>query len=444
MYYTRRIDFDDFADLVGVVFIIAVIACGLIAGFGSCVVYDAQQNQIAEQNLYFALQGKEVNDTKVMRTAEMLRQLYENKFQNWTQFKEIDLGIAFKHWDNVLAILENPEKEINVDIFTWEEWLSIAGIISWLIIALSLSATYPVATWRERYSFNERGFNRWWQYPWRKWWAHPILLVMLPYVIITQPTVSIYAAIRKAKGIDKREALEEYFRGTIPPKRTRLEEEIERDKANFQSLVNLVDRDREANRRKWIEISKKKLSLEKQKTESTIKSRRTDLSSLGRQIETAQRGLAEAEAKLTNLNEAIEMKKDETGRELGAEFDQLLGFPLVKAVKVEDNEIKVYTDTIYISRRWKKYEIGNFLICIGTRENGYILIRNLSNTSSCGQHHPYTMGLDGFCFGNLRDQIDKLLIQRDYLTLIVVILQALQTAEGDASDRVEYWKEVKD
>lgn len=446
MNYVRRMDFDDFTDLVGFAFLLAIVVCAVTAGVGSLIVLDDQEKKTAEQNLYFALQGREVNDTETMKTAEILRQLYENKFQNWTQFKEIDLGIAFEHWGNVLAILEDPKKEITVDIFTWEEWLSLLAIISWLIIALSLSIAYPVATWRETYWRDQRGVNKWWQYPWKKWWAYPLLSVMMPYVVFTQPAVAVYAGFRKIKGIDRREVLEEYFGGTIPPPRIRAEEKIEQDKAKFQSLVTLVNRDKKANKQRWIEISKKELIQEKQEVESEIKLHRTNLSKLGRQIETAQRKLAEAKSKLANLEKTMEIKEEETEREAGEEFDKLLEFSLIKAVEVEDDKIKVYTDTIYISHRGKKYEIGNFLIQIDARGDGPILIKNLSNTSSYGMHHPYSFNLrkNEVCFGNLSDEIERLLSQRDYLTLVVVILQALQTAEGDASDRVEYWKEVKE
>jgi len=449
MHYTRKIDLREFLELIVIPFLIGIAILVIISVGGAVVIFDKQTQGMREQNFYWALQGRQVNDTEIEKLAQVAHQIYNEQFQNWSETIDMDLKYIFERWDNVTTILENPETEVRIETPSWDDWFLLVGFISWVILAFALSIGYPITTSNENYWSSEES-NRWWQYPWRRWWAYPMLLLMMPYVIFTQPAVAIYAIIRKIRGLDRREK-EEELEATLKERNRSWwnpKAEIEANKAKFESLVSLIKKDYRKSRQKWIESRKiDKIIQEKEQTKSEIQQLRAKLSSLGTEIETLQRNLALAENRRKTLEIAFKKREidKKTKEELEMEFDRLLKIPLVKAVKVQKREIKVFTDTIYITYKGRKYEIGNFLIRIGTTGEGYIKIINLCNTSNCGRHHPYSSnrGEDTICFGNLTGSIDQLLVERDYLSLIIVILQALQTARGDNPQRVKQWKRVR-
>ncbi len=226
-------------------------------------------------------------------------------------------------------------------------------------------------------------------------------------------------------------------------------------KQRFQALVESANEKKVKNFRGWMRLSKKPLLFRKKKQEEQILRQKGQLNylgnqiaELGRKISEAQRNLAEAEAGLNDLNRLLRSRDKVTKEKWASEFGKLQGFSLVKAVRVLNGEIRVYTDTIYIKWYGRKYEIGNFLIKIDTKERNtdrVISIENLCNTSDCGRHHPYGYeDSDEFCFGNMDDELERLFDESDYLTMIEVILKALQTAEGDDSRYlIKKWKRVK-
>lgn len=466
MHYIRRIDLRNFAELLVIPLAIAGIIIAIVVVIGSLDVHFNQQDRIAEQNFYFALQGKAVNDTGAMNLAETLRQIHNEEFNNWTKLKEFDREFVFKYEENVKAILENPETKINVEIKSWENWWLLAAQISGLVFVGALNIGYPVMTHLKDYLYDQRSFNKWWQYPWRKWWAYPMLLVMLPYVTFIQFAVAIYAASRKLKGLDRREEaqriereeaqriereLQEKQKEAPVIRLARPETEIEADRLKFQSLIASINKDNPKTQEEWIKCRRlERLTFEKQQLELNIQEIRSELSSLGPKVEGCQRNLASAEARLEAVSHAIEKRTAEkkTDEELRTEFDKLLQFPLVEAVKIEEEEIKVFTGTICVSFDGQRYEIGNFLIRIGTVDEGYVIITNLCTTSDRGYNHPYQLDnhewrLDKTCFNELTDNIKQLLREKDYPPLIVVVLQILQTAESCSAEDLEGWKKVE-
>lgn len=473
MYYIREMDFEDFRDIIFYGFVIALVISVVLLVVGSIIVYSDQGTNTAEQNFYWALQGKEVNDTKATELAQIIRQMYNREPLNWSRAAGVDLNYATRRWEKVLSILENPEAEVKIGIPTWENWFLLAGPVCWLIFASLFSSFYPVQTKLQDYYSDERDRNRWWQYPWRKWWAYPMLLVMLPYVVFTQPAVAIYASVRKFRGIDRQEEekkrlqREENLRRQQEEtqRRREREEQLQRQremeerlqkqrlaetlvaaKREFQSIVTMVNRRVRTNRREWIRLHKFPLLSEKQNRELKVRQARDRLSRLGTEIEDIQRELAEAEAELNVTNKSLEAISTKTEEEWIADFEKLRRFSLVKAVEVCGTDIRVFTNTIFIEFEEKRYEIGNFLIKIDTQQRtlGAVTIENLCNTSDCGRHHPYGDDVGGYCFGNIQDQLEELLEERDYLTVIVVILQALQTAQGDSTEKIQNWKEVEE
>jgi len=237
----------------------------------------------------------------------------------------------------------------------------------------------------------------------------------------------------------------------------------------FRNLVESVNKNEAKNLRGWKRLSKKPLFFKKQKQEEQISRFKRQLADFSRQIEDlkiriedykrrmadtgtyisgTQRNLAEAEAGLESLNKLLRSRNKETKEKWVSDFGKLRGFSLVKAVKVWNGVIMVYTDTIYITWYRRKYEIGNFLIKIDTKKSSAsdaIGIENLCNTSDCGRHHPYTSDEYGedFCFGNMGDELEDLFEEGDFLTMIEVILKAFQTAKGDSTYLIKKWKRVE-
>jgi hypothetical protein len=132
----------------------------------------------------------------------------------------------------------------------------------------------------------------------------------------------------------------------------------------------------------------------------------------------------------------------ELEQKFALEFEELLHTEHVKEVRIIDNLIQIFTDTIFVNHRGQKYELGDFRISIPTT-GGRIAIHNLRNKELIGiedLHHPHVTGLDGKpCFGNVAHHIDRLLGSYEYAVLIGIIIEYLKVFEYTETF-TKYWK----
>jgi hypothetical protein len=133
---------------------------------------------------------------------------------------------------------------------------------------------------------------------------------------------------------------------------------------------------------------------------------------------------------------------EEIEQKFALEFEELLRTEHVKGVKIIDNLIQIFTDTIFVNYRGQDYELGDFRISIPTT-GGRIAIHNLRNKELIGTgdlHHPHVTGSDGKpCFGNIAHHIDRLLGNYEYAVLVGIIIEYLKVFDYTETF-TKYWK----
>jgi hypothetical protein len=434
----RHFDFDDFLDYVAPGFIVAIIVIALGFGFGSLGWWVYWEDANNENKLYAALRGEEWVGEENLKNAEILRGINRGQYPEGEELLELFskenawFAIAADHLENVELLLDDSPgafefgvgaSEFDVHIEPWSRFFILTGFAGFLFLAAAMSVCFAGNTLYMRTPIL--------LYPWNKVWSYPFLMLLFPFVAISQPILLIHYSVWRLRGAQERRSKVESTQ--------RERADIERDRRKAEAQAERVNRDRVCNKARWIRIYEQRLPEMRREIEGRIQSHRSRLGELGLQIEQAQRGLSEERANLGNLEKA-----DWLNRDGGLEFDRLLQIAGVRACEVDEEEIRVYTDTIFIRYMMIKYEIGDFLIRIGIGSSAYLLeIVNLCNTANYERrHHPYGYSddTDRFCFGNLQEHINALLGKKDYVPLIVVILRALQSSEGDAPSRVTHWK----
>jgi len=447
----RRMNFQSFLDdYVSAGLLFGIIICICVSIIFLMVWYELRDTKIVENNIYLALRGEKVKDETAIKIADFISRLYHDQNFNFEELKKVKevlidgnkyFNAAIEHLDKVELILEGKPEAVEIDIknpiWRWKYFFIMAGLISWLIMAVAMSISYLVESAGCRDGILT--------YPWGEIWSYPLIVLMFPYLVISQPILLIWYGIQRLRG-NEEQMTEERIRTdeSLPISPQELQERIDRQRHELKSKISSIKAAVAVHCQNWIKICKQRLIEEEQETESEINDCRSHLSEFGRKIETEQRILAESQSRLGNLKRLIKNNRIKEEKEFALEFNKLRKIPHVEAVEVVDEEIRVYTDTIYISYQEKKYEIGDFLIRLTTKRNRPIKIENLCNTSTRNQHHPYGYRDSSFCFGHLSNYVTKLLEQKDYFSLTVVILQVLQSNEGDAPEAVKFWKEVKD
>lgn len=448
-YIARRVSFKNFSNAVGesAVFAIFLIAVFLwIIGSVGFSLY--RDDAIHERNILLALRGQTVEDAKDVKAAEIAKQMYKGAFQDWWLIQDAlkskstnSIEFVFKNWDKIDSFIRDPEAPIK-DVLPWKFWLVLAGFINWSILSLVISISYGVAYDRCRP----------WQYPWDKAWAYPMVLVMWPHIIITQPIVFSVFIVRKifpgAGDQPPRETEETqvHRREFISP--IKRQELIEKERKEFFCQVERVKMALQKQRELWVEIRKQgsfeNLKIEKAALEASIRASRSRLAELAVDAENLQRSISQYSDKLDLVADKIKNPDNFDHSTLGDEFGKLMNFYPIKAIEASDKEIKIYTDVIYLEHDNKKYEIGNFLVSIylGGVSRRDIKIKNLSNTSNCRYSHPYGEYEDNFCFGRQTELVEQFLKKKDYPSVIILVVQALQTYVGGPYAQITNWKEV--
>lgn len=436
----RNFFLDDFIGYVAPGFIIAIIVIGLGFGLGSIGWWVYWDNKNNENKLYAALRGEEWVGEANLKNAEILRGINIGQYPKREELLELFskknawFAIASYHWENVGVLLDDSPGasefgvgayEIDVHIEPWNRFFILTGFAGFLFLVMAMSVSFAF----KANDYSEPILL----YPWNKIWSYPFLAFMFPYVLISQPILLIRYAVWRLCGAQEGQEAER-----AEKLRVRTSAEINRDRQKAEAQIAKAKLNRDSNKTRWTEIYGQRLPLLKGEIEGRIQSHKLRLAELGLQIESPQRGLAEERANLKNLEKADWIEKDG-----GLEFERLLKIAGVKACEVDREEIRVYTDTVFIRYIGINYEIGDFLIRIGIGSSSYLKIENLCNTSNYeGRPHPYSSaGRDrSFCFGQLQGHVNDLCDKRDYVPLIVVILRALQSADGDAPSRVMHWK----
>lgn len=458
-------------------------------------------------SIYHDLQGDNVNYEKALNTKVIFTQIIEGKFQDWENLDDyissssgnqniVSVFSALKNWDRTKNYIENPEKEVPLadSVKGFSDWLY--SLVFWVFF-LAIPISYANSSYVNRY----RKSGSWWLYPWKKWWAWPVAPIMLPYLAISQPFVILEIIIEKhrekkrdahnAAVLDSLRKSEERFKEMnreanskeivfagddvdcvirILPEaknaydnknyrsaenwlteiderldnlRTRLDKFDNREK-EYKKILLEVNNKKDESRNKFGRIREIEYANKKETLEGEIFSVKEYLSQLGKQIMQRQRELATKTKELKLTEEIITKGND---RDFLKQFDEILAFPLIKGIEVVGNEINIFTDTIFIDYKGQdeffkgRYEIGSFRIRFNISGYPNPDIRNLTNTSIAKDGHPYGDG--SVCFGNIKQYIYDALKAKNFVLATLLVLQSLQTGEGDSPGNLKYWKKVK-
>lgn len=178
------------------------------------------------------------------------------------------------------------------------------------------------------------------------------------------------------------------------------------------------------DRTAYVDACKKRVKNEINNTQKKLEQARGLIDKAQETIATSVRDELELSKKLSGLEEF----GGELHQRFEREFDQLIKVPGVTKVSVDEKNIDVYTDIIFITFKDVTYEIGKFRIQISTSEshpsvNCFNLDRRIG-----GHHHPHVHHDEGrICFGNISDSIAKLLGAYEYAVLAQIIIRFLHT-----------------
>lgn len=423
-----------------VVSVIVILTFSLISAFVTMSMY---QDGIKERDLYLAVSGEVVDNDIAMETAEVVRRMYSEQltisygsvdelFELYEKsYRPNSLKFALNHWDKIVAIIEDsPDVDTSVTIPKWLDWFKFIVLGSFLFLSVSLSTSFVAKTMSEHRFRGEEV----WQYPWHKWWAYPLVLLMIPYFVVIQPPSLIYMLCRRLGGLPVLDPSEAISRAR------QFFTNLDKEKQTAIDRINSARKNTQASREQWAEVcSSQRIHKEKGEAEDKINLHRSKLSTLAGEIELNQRALAKAQARLKEIEYAIEHRS--SYGEYMVEFDEILSIPHVAAVEVVNNEVRVYTEMIYISRGVSTYEMGIFMINITDQNFG---IKSIYSSYG-GGGHPH-MAIDGhFCFGNILGEVRDLYEKRNYPRLIGLIIQALRTysPSGGPFADINKWKKVR-
>lgn len=464
---------------VAALLIVAAIPLFFVALFGALETDSNSRNMNEENNLHLALQGKEVNDSKALATAQVIRSMYGGEFNDWLYLgslmgdpNKINNGIdndhnainfAVRNWNETVEYLEDPDKAIPEN-HIWKNALDWFLKFASVVTLIAVNAGYIIGA-------AERPYSNLYKYPWKEKWALPWVIPLMPYILLTQPFVLLYMIIREPIEFGYRSIVawndhlesvqvrttttsteepepepEPRLRSSSFEKHSdyvRSEKEIRKLEKQFEEIVRNATENIENSKKNFEIFYKNVLGTEMENKRSLINTFRTKLSTLGLEIETTQKEILKATKQEIDIKNTIASVDSEKTAE---EFKNILNLPLVKAVEISDesNLINIYTKKIFIDYNGKRFEIGNFLISLNMRYNSKE-IKNLTSTTNYTRHHPYNSCdfSTSFCFGSMDAVIFKALRDNNILLATTLILQALQTGGGDSTEKIDYWRKVK-
>ncbi len=435
---TRNDDFGDFLeDYVGVGCLIAIVLA-IVGLFFSAIIYDSivRDSAKSEKNLYIAIQGEATDDgSDIQEAAEIIKSMVlkedELLSEHLTNLQKLSslyyLDLFLKKNIEIIGLVQDKEQDLaaSVEVPKWRTFWKWWGILSYLCLVVATTMNFVIKTFSSHESTLE--------WPWKSIWSYPVILVMSPVllpVMIGESICRVFCGSLRVAFIGSNvQSARQSRLSALKEKKTKAVERIK----NVNSGI-------EATKEAWLEHY---INLDSRIKElrSQIQSNRGHLSSLGQQITSTQQSLAKSQSELTRRERNFETDKQKAVSDCLDDFDKLRNLPHVATVYITGNMLYIYTDTIYIDYELQRYEIGMFLIKINMESRSFSSLDNLCSTHRRGLDHPYGDG--DFCWGTLSDSIKQALCEEEYVAVVHYMLQAFQSARGDAPWKVKEWKRVK-
>ncbi len=205
------------------------------------------------------------------------------------------------------------------------------------------------------------------------------------------------------------------------------------------------------SQRHYLEIFQERLNSVLRDLENSIKMTKSEVHDHQRLMVEGLRKIATFEEKLNRLRLVSEPAE---GKNFLNEFDKLRKLPGVEKIRVANDTISIFTSQIDIPHLFKIYDIGKFRIDIKIDGKGGIvkcfnLTRNVKKDNGGGEMHGYGYGFYGHphidvsgncCFGDIAEQVTKLLAKYEVVILTQLILQFLKSYNKDSPHaRIEFF-----
>lgn len=459
---------------VGLIICAIILIFGLLIGpisFGS----DHKTPMDFHNNLYEAIAAVDENkaqETELMRAASLIKKSAKTDVLIKGYRKSIgeigEIGNDFRkfyssNYDEIKKFVDGEAEytEFIIKGATWKTFWTWFGVLSWLCFSVGMTINCGIGALKDSGSV--------FALPWDKLWFYPFFLVMLPpYIVIIFVEIAVRLIIKFWQlivwilnkiaffiKIMQKEiyemlydfALSDYTKDKL--KKLNIADEIysEKKKKNLQyeeskrkAHVHITNAQNhlDESRRLWVNYFSSELKSQKNQLQETVSRCRSHLSELGQRINQAQKELADSQKKLSICEKGYEQKKGQTDKDCLREFDRILSLPKVITIKIKNETLKVFTDTIYINYNMGRYEIGKFSIEVNMRDNS-IFIHNLCSTHPNNYYHPYAKN-GNFCWGNMYNAIFSALYKKEYNVALIYILKAMQSPAGDNPGGVTKWR----
>jgi flagellar biosynthesis GTPase FlhF len=450
---TRNVGLSEFIDdyVGGALLLALVISCGIFF-LGSLFEDDFVSEANNKKNFYLALEEKKVDDTLAVKAAKViktaLRKIQDagtvsekiaalkkiSKLKSRSSGSNFYANLFYKNSDKIIGAINGQNKDLSASIHVpkWRNFFLWCGLIIFIVFSLFTTITF---CWK---SIEEGESLLTW--PWDEPWVYFFLLFMFPCLFPCALIEVCYRLLTASfsKLSWSRTGSEHKVRQV---KQENRKKEQEKKKKEALAKIEEVKKQVEKAKQEYAVNCRGEANAEKSKklTALVVESKR-QLSGLGVQLEMAQIGFAQAKKELSEWEEVQAGEGGKIRENSFRDFERLKAMEHVAAVKVEDNELIVYTDAVLIKYLCFTYEIGIIAISINMM-TGHFSLCNLCSTHPEGNTHPY--GSHGnICWGSLGVSINTALAQKEFPSAVQFMLAALYSADGDKPAKVKEWRKV--
>lgn len=146
---------------------------------------------------------------------------------------------------------------------------------------------------------------------------------------------------------------------------------------------------------------------------------------------------------------SLKNSKESIDAHLTEEFQRLQQHPQVIKLRIVNNRLNVFTDTIYCvhPRSKETHIIGKFRLSIdlvGTEDVQFFNLTHLINGYNDGMHAPHVFPNGNACWGSLVDSIPQYIASGDISIVVQLVIQFLEHVNLDdaAGKHIERWPVV--
>jgi hypothetical protein len=418
-------------------FLIGCIVTAVIAGFGAIIhSSNVDDNSFERDILLFAKEGSVENDANLAIASEIKKAVSgQIDIENFS--KELSASSsttkALELMPAVKEIVGNPAafEDLAPEKLDWMYFLNLMLTIFGVVSILFINVAFPMMS--DDYNSNPDDRNVA-TFPWNKPWGIAVAPLLLPWLIISQPiwfVVWLVIRIKNGPGAEKPRA-----------KAERLKKQEEDRERSFKEEAAGALKAKGKSQRAYFTLVSSSMKTQEEWLLGEIARGGKQLEDLAQRMEDTEREIARNEAELTRTRETILRRDNQGVSSINKEFDQICKIPGVKAVRVRGSIIEVWTERVIIKYGLSRYNIGMFKLDINVPHKDIRMTNRANTASGTSRQHPYADERGNFCFGTLSATITNFFEVGDYYSLVVTVLKAMHSAEGDSPGRVTNWKKA--